>query len=141
MAVSTQTYQQLALEDLEGQWELFEGRPRRKPPMTQEHNTVSWWLGNIIQRQVDPRVFQVRVNSSRTNRAEESYFIPDVVVIPRELMRSYGEAGPLEAYELPLPFVAEVWSRSTGDYDVDKKFPEYQRRGDEEIWRIHPYRR
>ena len=32
-------------------------------------------------------------------------------------------------------------SRSTGYYDVDAKLPEYQRRGDLEIWRIHPYER
>ncbi|MBA4181238.1 MAG: hypothetical protein C0506_11670, partial [Anaerolinea sp.] len=36
-------------------------------------------------------------------------------------------------------FVAEVWSRSTGEYDVESKFPEYRARGDLEIWRIHPY--
>ena len=35
----------------------------------------------------------------------------------------------------------EVWSRSTGGYDVDAKLPEYQRRGDLEIWRVHPYER
>ena len=35
--------------------------------------------------------------------------------------------------------LAEVWSPSTGEYDVDDKFPEYQRRGDLEIWRVHPY--
>ena len=35
--------------------------------------------------------------------------------------------------------MAEVWSPSTGEYDVDEKFPEYQRRGDLEIWRVHPY--
>jgi Uma2 family endonuclease len=34
-----------------------------------------------------------------------------------------------------------VWSPSTGDYDVDTKIPVYQRRGDLEIWRIHPYER
>jgi len=37
--------------------------------------------------------------------------------------------------------VVEVWSPSTGDYDVDAKLPEYHRRGDQEIWRIHPYER
>jgi Uma2 family endonuclease len=37
--------------------------------------------------------------------------------------------------------IVEVWSRSTGDFDVDAKLPEYQRRGDLEIWRIHPYER
>ena len=35
----------------------------------------------------------------------------------------------------------EVWSPSTGSYDVDTKIPEYQQRGDLEIWRIHPYER
>jgi Uma2 family endonuclease len=37
--------------------------------------------------------------------------------------------------------VVEVWSPSTGDYDVDAKLPVYQQRGDLEIWRIHPYER
>ncbi len=56
-------------------------------------------------------------------------------------MRAYGSGGPLESYAEPLPFVAEVWSRITGDYDVDTKFPEYKRRGDLEIWRVDPYER
>ena len=37
--------------------------------------------------------------------------------------------------------MVEVWSRSTGEYDVNTKFPEYKRRGDREIWRLHPYER
>jgi len=37
--------------------------------------------------------------------------------------------------------VAEVWTPSTGEYDVDTKFAEYKLRGDLEIWRIHPYER
>lgn len=44
-------------------------------------------------------------------------------------------------YEDPVPLVVEVWCPSTGDYDVDKKLDEYRRRGDPEIWRIHPYER
>ena len=47
----------------------------------------------------------------------------------------------LEVYQVPLPLVIEVWSRSTGTYDVDDKLPEYQRRGDLEIWRLQPYER
>lgn len=141
MAVSIATYEQLALEDPEGQWELVCGRPRQKPGMTQEHNSAAWWLGVTLQNRLDPRVYQARVNLSRTRRAEETYFIPDVVVIPTALMRAAGPKGPLEAYDDALPFVAEVWSRSTGDYDVDAKFPEYQRRGDQEIWRVQPYER
>ncbi len=37
--------------------------------------------------------------------------------------------------------MAEVWSPSTGDYDVEDRLPEHQRRGDAEIWRLHPYER
>ena len=40
-----------------------------------------------------------------------------------------------------MPLVVEVWSPSTGDYDVEVKLREYQQRGDAEIWRIHPYER
>ena len=61
-------------------------------------------------------------------RAEQTAAIPD-------------RPGVLEVYAGPLPLVVEVWSPSTGDYDVEEKFPEYQRRGDEEIWCIHPYER
>jgi len=45
----------------------------------------------------------------------------------------------LAIFSGPLPLVVEVWSSSTGDYDVDAKVPVYQQRGDLEIWRIHPY--
>jgi len=41
----------------------------------------------------------------------------------------------------PLPLVVEVWSPSTGGYDARTKLPEYQRRGNAEIWFIHPYDR
>jgi Uma2 family endonuclease len=47
--------------------------------------------------------------------------------------------GSLEVFESALPLVVEVWSKSTGGYDVEEKLAEYQRRGDLEIWRIHPY--
>jgi Uma2 family endonuclease len=47
----------------------------------------------------------------------------------------------LEIYDQPLPLVVEVWSRSTGEYDVEEKLAVYQQRGDLEIWRIHPYER
>ncbi len=64
-----------------------------------------------------------------------TYLIPDVAVVPN---RGLTDETGLENYEDPLLFVAEIWSPSTGIYDVDTKFPEYRRRGDCEIWRIHP---
>ncbi len=34
-----------------------------------------------------------------------------------------------------------MWSPSTGSFDVEVKLREYQRRGDFEIWRVHPFER
>jgi Uma2 family endonuclease len=139
MPVTVQTFEQLALEDSETKWELVCGKLREKPGMTQEHNEVAWWLGYMLQTQLDRGQFHVRVDAGYARRSDENVFSPDVMVIPVDLMAALRGTGKLEAYDAPLPFVAEVWSPSTGSYDVDTKFPEYRRRGDLEIWRLHPY--
>jgi len=65
-----------------------------------------------------------------------------VFVFPLELASNLRDRPDvLEAYEAPLPLVVEVWSPSTGNYDIEEKLREYQRRGDLEIWRIHPFER
>jgi Uma2 family endonuclease len=56
----------------------------------------------------------------------------------------YGDAlrnqpDRLAIFDRTSPFVAEVWSVSTGGYDVKAKLPVYMQRGDAEIWLIHPY--
>jgi Uma2 family endonuclease len=64
------------------------------------------------------------------------------MVIPAEFVTPLLDLRDvLEAYDDPLPLVVEVWSRSTGDYDVREKLTVYQQRGDLEIWYIHPYER
>ena len=143
MPVSEATYERVALEDPEGQWERVRGCLRKKPPMTQEHNDAGFLLAHFIQSQLPIGEYRVRSNAGRTRRPDaESNFIPDVMVIPRGYMRPRSETpGPLEQYTDPLPFVAEVWSPSTGEYDVDEKLPEYRARGDLEVWRVHPYER
>ncbi len=108
--------------------------------MTTWHNRTAWLLGVELQNQLGRDRYEVRVDAGRTQRSPSHYFIPDVMVIPlayvrRGLADNYG----LEAYPDPLPLVVEVWLPSTGDYDVDTKLPEYQRRRDLEIWRLHPY--
>lgn len=141
MPVSEQTYLQLALED-PNQWELHCGNLRRKPGMTYEHNQVAWELSFRLGQQLDRNRFTVRLSMGHVRRSAENYYIPDVFVIPIELTPPLrGRRDVLEAYDAPLPLVVEVWSPSTGDYDVDAKLPEYQRRGDLEIWRIHPFDR
>jgi Uma2 family endonuclease len=142
MPVTARTYQMVALEDPEGRWELHRGRLREKPAMTASHNQAGIDLAFSILQQVDRREYTVRVDSGRAKRADETYYIPDVFVVPTRLvLPQLGRTDLLEVYESPLPFVSEIWSPSTGSYDVDKKIPEYMKRGDLEIWRLHPYER
>ena len=109
--------------------------------MTLEHNSLGYWLSVQIATQVDRTRFDVRFNAGHVSRSPENYYIPDVMVMPVDLQQGLRGGGVLEAYAAPLPLVVEVWSRSTGDYDVETKLKEYQRRGDQEIWRLHPYER
>lgn len=142
MPVTERTYERLALEDPERKWELHRGRLREKPGMTAAHNQLGFDLGVVTAQQLDRREYRVRVDSGRTKRRDESYYIPDVFVVPTRLViPQLGRMDRLEVYEEPLPFVAEIWSPSTGDYDIDEKLPEYMQRGDQEVWRVHPYDR
>ena len=142
MAVSEETYRQLALEDPDGQWELHCGVLRRKPSMSFEHNFVVTELFGQLFQQLDRSQFDVRSNAGRVKRSAENYYIPDVYVVPADIVRAHRrQPRSLEAYDTPLPLVIEVWSPSTGDYDVTTKLAEYQRRGDLEIWLFHPYDR
>ena len=143
MPIKEATYEQVALEDPEGQWELVCGRLRSKPGMTTEHGHVTRALDQSLVLQLDARAYTVSAGSARLRISSGTYYIPDLCVIPREFeQRKLRELpGRLEIYEEPLPLVVEVWSPSTGEYDVEEKLREYQRRGDLEIWRLHPYER
>lgn len=142
MTVRERTYEEIALGDPERQWELHRGVLREKPAMAFEHNRVMRYLDRHLQRQLDPAEFEVSVNASRVRRAEETYYIPDLLVLPVTLTETYHDRRrALEVYVDALPLVVEIWSPSTGTYDIDDKLPEYQRRGDHDIWRIHPFER
>lgn len=137
--ITEQTYRQVVVEDPEGQWELHDGRLREKPRMGAEHNELLTNLAGALIPQIDRRTHRLRLNSSHVRRSEQNYFIPDLCVIPAEDYREQrGKPGQLEVYETPLPLVIEIWSPSTGTYDVDTKIPAYQARGDLETWRVHP---
>ena len=142
MPVSEQTYRQVALEDPEGKWELICGRLREKPPMTTEHNGVQRNLDWFVKSQIDRSFYMVSPGNARLRIPNGDYYVPDVCVIPRELERRLRAVpGTFEVYDDPVPLVVEVWSPSTGRIDIDTKLPQYQARGDLEIWRIHPYER
>jgi Uma2 family endonuclease len=141
MPVNEETFRQVALEDPEGHWELYCGEPHRKPGMSIEHNYIMSELHVDLRVQLNRTQFDVRSNAGHVRRSAENYYIPDVFVIPVELQRSLWGTHELEWYAAPLPLVVEIWSPSTGAFDVETKLREYQRRGDLEIWRIHPYER
>jgi len=144
MDVGVESYEALALSEPEMMWELHDGQVKSKARiLTFGHGLPMENLDLQLKAQLDPVQFRVKVNHARTQRVVNWMFVPDVVVIPTALIRKGVEERihRMEVYHDPLPLVVEVWSSSTGDYDVDTKLPEYQRRGDIEIWRIQPYER
>src|SRR5437762_1467774 len=92
-------------------------------------------------QQLDSQQFDVRCNAGHLRRSAGHYYIPDVTVMPRSLVEPQLGTMELEVYGDPLPLVVEVWSPATADYDDQAKVIEYQRRGDLEIWLMHPYDR
>lgn len=139
MAVSPATYEQVALEDGDVTWEYVCGRLREKPDMTQEHNDAAFYLAHQLASQLDRSLFRVRSNAGRLETSAGNAYVPDVAVVPAAASRAQLGTRKLENYSEPLPFVAEVWSPSTGAYDIDTKLPAYLERGDEVVWRVHPY--
>lgn len=143
MPVSEATYRQVALEDPEGQWELWWcGRLQQKPPMTVEHGDANSLLTIQFARQLDESEFIVRLNHARLRTPAGVYYIPDLCVVPRALTRRLRTSTrELDMFEEPVPLVVEVWSLSTGTYDLTTRLRDYRVRGDREIWLIHPYER
>ncbi len=140
--ISEHEYREFAFNDPDRNWELWDGVLVEKPLMSMLHEDVATYLGVALANQLDRNVFRVNVNGGRTRYTARNFYIPDVVVIPAELKRPFeGDPRSFNAFSEPLPFVAEVWSRSTGDYDMAAKLPLYRERGDLEIWYIHPYDR
>jgi Uma2 family endonuclease len=114
--------------------------------MTAHHGGLIRTLDRMLVLQLEalvPGEYEVSAGTAKVRVAAATFYIPDLCVLPRELVLRKQHETPtrLEVYEEPLPLVVEVWSPSTGDYDVEEKLREYQRRGDTEIWRIHPYER
>jgi Uma2 family endonuclease len=140
--ISGEVYERIALAEPHRKWELRDGVLREKPGMTASHNELEVTLGYMLMSQLDRAAYRVRVDAGRMQRSRVTYLIPDVFVVPTAYVTPLlDQKDVLEVYEQPLPLVIEVWSRSTGDYDVEEKLAVYKQRGDLEIWRIHPYER
>jgi Uma2 family endonuclease len=138
--ISEEAYQRFVLSGVEGSWELHDGRLVEKPAMTFRHGQIPMLLGHFLISQLNRAQFQV-VSELRVRRSSATVFVPDLMVVPAAYSEEIRDRPVLAIFSDPLPLVVEVWSPSTGDYDVDAKLPVYQQRGDLEIWLIHPYER
>jgi Uma2 family endonuclease len=140
--MSEETYRQFALGDPQGGWELYRGQLREKPGMSVEHGGVMDNVLAILYEQLDRNEYRIRTNHARLRRSADTYYVPDIAVIPTPVVQALLEQpGDLDAYPEPLPLVVEIWSPSTGRYDINEKLPDYQERGDLEIWYVHPCER
>lgn len=140
--LSEEAYRRLALGDPNGQLELHHGQLREKPGMSVEHGDFTALLMGMLHNQLDRSDYRLRASHARLRRSADSYYVPDIAVIPTQMERELRQRPrTLDAYAEPLPPVIEIWSPSTGDYDVNEKMVDYQRRGDLEIWSVHPSER
>src|SRR2546429_2039008 len=87
VVVSAKTYEEVALEDDDGHWELDHGCLRQKPGMSFDHNGIMRALARRIDRQLDEREYEVAMDSSKTRIESGTFYIPDLVVIPTALAR------------------------------------------------------
>ena len=140
--MSEQAYREFALGDGSGQWELVDGQLRERSGMSATHGKVMMRVVALLLDQLDDAAYSVRAQHARLRVSAETYYVPDIVVIPAAYEWPLLEQlNALDAYAEPLPLVVEIWSPSTGRYDMVKKLPDYQRRGDLEIWYVHPLER
>jgi Uma2 family endonuclease len=139
--ISNEAYERLALSDPDRKWELWDGHLREKPGMTYAHNSLAARLTQMLGSQLDWSEYEVRTDAGHVHRPASTYVIPDVFVFPMsQVTPRLRQQDVLELYDQPLPLVVEVWSRTTGDYDVGEKLDVYKQRGDLEIWYFHPYK-
>jgi Uma2 family endonuclease len=139
MQTVPRTYEEVVREHPELKLEMYDGELREKPALTIGHNRLEIKLLLDLARQLNGTAYEVRLGQAPVQRTDRDFFLPDVYIVPRHPIGT-----PLDEFEVfvdPLPFLAEVWSPSTGVYDIDRKLPEYRKRGDLEIWRLHPFER
>ena len=138
--MSEADYVEFVGSGVDGLWELHDGRLVEKPGMSWDHGRIITKLISSLDRQLDPEQHFV-FTELRIRRTTATVLLPDVMVVPTAYGEDFQDRPILAIFSGPLPLVVEVWSPSTGDYDVDTKIPVYMERGDRDILRFHPFER
>jgi Uma2 family endonuclease len=108
--------------------------------MTAGHNHVQSELARDLMLRLTEHEYSVHCNPGRLRVSKDTYFVPDLFVVPRAFVdqRLRWIPDQLEVYDRTIPLVVKVWSPVVGGYDVEENLRRYQQRGDWEIWRVHP---
>ena len=122
--MSEKAYQEFVLSGVEGAWELHDGRLVEKPGVTWGHTAIASLLGVFLQNQLDLDEYRVFFEG-RVRRPADTIFLPDVFVVPTAFGEPFRNVQTLAIFSDPLPLIVEVWSASTGDYDVETRLPVY----------------
>ncbi len=77
-----------ALGDTAGQWELVRGELREKPGMSVEHGGIMVKMLKQLLSQLDASEYGVRNGHVRLRRSAETYYVPDIAVIPAAFERA-----------------------------------------------------
>ena len=86
--MSEETYREFALGDPQGQWELYRGQLREKPGMSVEHGGIVDGLLAFLFEQLDRNEYRIRTNHARLGRSADTYYIPDIAVIPTSVVQA-----------------------------------------------------
>lgn len=140
MQTLPQALEEIVLAHPGAKVEMFNGEVREKQTMTIPHNLAQVRLVRELVPQLNFDRFDLRIDNVRLARTDSTFFIPDVCIIPSPGNQAIREAiAGLEMVREPCLFGAEIWSPTTGSFDLAQKVPEYMAREDREIWLLHPY--
>jgi hypothetical protein len=80
--ISEQEYRELALNDTDLLWELWDGVLVEKPLMSMRHDNVASYLGAALIVQLDYNVYRVNVNGGKTPRLSAARRFRNLVLPP-----------------------------------------------------------
>ena len=130
------TYSRMALREHGVRtWELIEGELREKPGGSFVENRCISALMRQLFRQL-PDGWTVESNSTALQAGERTFVVPDLLVMKERLQTVGSPSEDVEAYYVPMQFVADAWASGAPRASLPSRVLAYRSRGDIEIWRM-----
>ena len=115
--------------------ELRAGVPVEKPERNQDQQRLLRDMAIAIGRQLDRSDTRLQLNRARLAVARDSYYIPDIVILPHRV-DEVDQDGPTIRRD-PALLVIDLLSPD-GDDDQQDRIAGYRLRGDAEVWLLQP---